>query len=132
MVDHGLGAIFAPGFFGSSSVQLAIAVGGVVALVLFGISWLAQAATSLAVLFHNTGLEHACTVIGLLVPTGGLWRGAAFALEPVLLAAMSGTSEGANPITVPSPPTPAFLIWTACWLAVVLSIGVWAFAKRDV
>jgi ABC-2 type transport system permease protein len=114
------------------STRLASITGGVVALVLFGISWIAQVASSLAVLFHNTGLEHACTAIGLLVPTGGLWRGAAFALEPVLIAAMSGTAAGTNPITVPTPPTPAFLVWTACWLVAVLGAAIWSFNRRDV
>ena len=114
------------------STRLASITGGIVALVLFGISWLAQVAFSLAVVFRNTGLEHACTVIGLLVPTGGLWRGAAFALEPVVIAAISGTAAGANPVTVPTPPTPAFLVWTAAWLIGVLLLGVWSFGRRDV
>ena len=114
------------------STRLASITGGIVALVLFGISWLAQVASSLAVLFHNTSLEHACTAIGLLVPTGGLWRGAAFALEPVLIAAMSGTTAGANPVTVPTPPTPAFLVWTAGWVLAVLALGIWSFRGRDI
>ena len=114
------------------STRLASITGGVIALVLFGIAWIAQVASSLAVLFHNTGLAHACTVISLIVPTGGLWRGAAFALEPVLLAAASGTAAGTNPITVPTPPTPAFGIWFVFWLAAVLLAAIWSFNRRDV
>lgn len=114
------------------STRLAAVTGGVIALVLFGIAWIAEVASSVALLFHNTGLAHACTVISLLVPTGGLWRGAAFALEPVLVAAMSGTTAGANPITVPTPPTPAFLVWVAVWLVTVLITAIWSFQRRDV
>jgi ABC-2 type transport system permease protein len=114
------------------STRMAAITGGVVALVLYGIAWIAQIASSLAVLFQNTGLAHACTVINLLVPTGGLWRGAAFALEPVLMAAMSGTASGANPITVPSPPTTAFLVWVACWMLAVLALAIWSFQRRDI
>jgi ABC-type transport system involved in multi-copper enzyme maturation permease subunit len=114
------------------STRMAAVTGGVVALVLFGIAWIAQVASSLASLYHNTGLAHACTAISLLVPTGELWRGAAFALEPVLVAAMSGTAAGANPITVPTPPTTAFMVWVVCWLVAVLAIAVRSFDRRDV
>lgn len=114
------------------STRLASITGGIVALVLYGVAWLAQPGLTAAAVFHNQGLEHACTVITLVVPTGGLWRGAAFALEPVLVAAMSGTTEGANPVTVATPPTPAFLVWAAAWVIVVLLIGIRSFAKRDI
>jgi ABC-type transport system involved in multi-copper enzyme maturation permease subunit len=114
------------------STRLPSVTGGVVALVLFGIAWISQAASSLAGLLHNTSVEQACTVISLIVPTGGLWRGAAFALEPVLLAAMSATESGANPITVPSPPTTAFLVWVGCWIAGVLGVAIWSFERRDI
>jgi ABC-2 type transport system permease protein len=114
------------------STRLASITGGIVALVLYGIAWLAQPGMTAAAVFHNEGLEHACTVITLLVPTGGLWRGAAFALEPVLVAAMSGTTEGANPVTVATPPTPAFLVWSCGWVIVMLLLGIRSFAKRDI
>lgn len=114
------------------STRMPSITGGVVALVLFGIAWIAQAASSLAALLHNTGVEHACTAISLIVPTGGLWRGAAFALEPVVLAAMSSTASGANPITVPAPPTAAFDIWVVFWIAAVLGLAIWSFNRRDV
>lgn len=114
------------------STRLASITGGIIALVLYGVSWLAQPGSTAAAIFHNEGLQHACTVITLLVPTGGLWRGAAFALEPVLIAAMSGTTQGANPITVSTPPTGPFLIWSAGWIVGVLLLGIWSFNKRDV
>ncbi|HET9342106.1 MAG TPA: ABC transporter permease [Candidatus Eremiobacteraceae bacterium] len=114
------------------STRLASITGGIIALVLYGVSWLAQPGSTAAAIFHNEGLQHACTAITLLVPTGGLWRGAAFALEPVLIAAMSGTTQGANPITVSTPPTGPFLIWSAGWIVAVLLLGIWSFNKRDV
>lgn len=114
------------------STRLASITGGIIALVLYGVSWLAQPGSTAAAIFHNEGLQHACTAITLLVPTGGLWRGAAFALEPVLIAAMSGTTQGANPITVSTPPTTPFLIWSAGWIVAILLLGIWSFNKRDV
>lgn len=113
------------------STRLSGMTGGVVALVLYGVAWLAQAAASVGVMFHSDALVHACTVIGLLEPSGVVWRGAAFALEPALIAAAAGTVEGATPFTVASPPTTAFMIWTVIWLAAVLTISVRSFATRD-
>jgi ABC-type transport system involved in multi-copper enzyme maturation permease subunit len=112
--------------------RLAAVTGGVIALVLYGVAWLAQVAGSVALLFRNEGLVHACTVVSLLEPTGVLWRGAAFALEPVLVAMASETVSGANPFTVSSPPTPAFMLWTAAWLIAVLVVAVASFNTRDV
>jgi len=114
------------------STRMPSVTGGVVALVLFGVAWIAQAASSLASLLHNDGVTQACTIISLIIPTGGLWRGAAFALEPVVLAALSSTASGANPVTVPAPPTTAFLVWAACWIVGVLGLAALSFERRDV
>jgi len=114
------------------STRMAPITAGVVALVGYGVAWIAQVAGSLAVLFHNDALAHACTVVSLVIPTGGLWRGVAFNLEPVLIAAASGSAGGANPITVPSPPTTAFMLWTAGWIIAVLAVAVASFRRRDV
>jgi ABC-type transport system involved in multi-copper enzyme maturation permease subunit len=113
-------------------VRLAGVTGGVIALVLYGVAWIAQVAGDVATIFRNEELVHACTVISLILPSGGLWRGAAFALEPALVAAASGTVSGATPFTVPAPPTEAFMIWSAAWLACVLTVAVLSFNTRDV
>lgn len=112
--------------------RLAGVTGGVIALVVFGISWIAQIGSTVAAIFRNEGFIHACTVIALLAPTGELWRGAAFALEPVLIAAASETVSGANPFTVASPPTTAFLAWSFLWVAALLALAVRSFQTRDI
>jgi ABC-type transport system involved in multi-copper enzyme maturation permease subunit len=114
------------------STRLSAITGGIIALVLYGVGFVAQIAGTLAALFQNTTLLHGCTVVSLIIPTGELWRGAAFALEPVVLAALSGTPAGANPFTVSSPPTSAFLVWTAAWLVLVLAWAIASFQRRDI
>jgi ABC-type transport system involved in multi-copper enzyme maturation permease subunit len=114
------------------STRMAAVTAGVIALVLYGVARVAALAGMIAAFYQNDGLMHACTVVSLLVPTGELLRGTAFYLEPVMIAALSGTAGGQNPITVSSPPPPAFLIWTAGWLVAVLAIAVWSFRRRDV
>jgi ABC-type transport system involved in multi-copper enzyme maturation permease subunit len=104
---------------------------GIVAVALYGVSWIGQVADAVAASYHNGAIRTACTIISLLIPSGGMWRGAIYSLEPVILAAASA-QIGVNPITVTSPPTQAYLIWTAAWVVAVLAAAVAAFNRRDV
>jgi ABC-type transport system involved in multi-copper enzyme maturation permease subunit len=104
---------------------------GIVAVALYGVSWIGQVADAVAAAYHNGAIRTACTVISLLIPSGGMWRGAIYNLEPAMLAAVSA-QVSVNPITVTSPPTQAYLIWTAAWVVAVLAMAVAAFNRRDV
>lgn len=114
------------------STRMAAVTGGVIALVLYGVARVAELAGIIAGFYHNDAVLHACTIMSLLVPTGELLRGTAFNLEPMMVAALSGTAGGVNPITVSSPPTPAFLAWSFVWLGLVLGSAIWSFQRRDV
>jgi ABC-type transport system involved in multi-copper enzyme maturation permease subunit len=104
---------------------------GVIAVALYGVAWIGQVADAVATAYHNGAIRTACTIISLLIPSGGMWRGAIFNLEPTILAAASA-QIGVNPITVSSPPTEAYLLWTACWVVAMLAAAVASFERRDV
>jgi ABC-type transport system involved in multi-copper enzyme maturation permease subunit len=104
---------------------------GIVAVALYGVSWIAQVADAVAAAYHNGAIRTACTIISLLIPSGGMWRGAIYSLEPAILAAASA-QVSVNPITVTSPPTQAYLIWTAAWIIAVLAAAIAAFNRRDI
>jgi len=104
---------------------------GIVAVALYGVSWIGQVADAVAAAYHNGAIRTACTIISLLIPSGGMWRGAIYSLEPAILAAASA-QVSVNPITVTSPPTQAYLIWTAAWIFAVLAAAVAAFNRRDI
>ena len=104
---------------------------GIVAVALYGVAWIGQVADAVATAYHNGAIRTACAVISLLVPTGGLWRGAIFSLEPTLMVAASAQLT-VDPITVTSPPTPAYLVWTVLWIAGMLALAVRSFSIRDV
>jgi hypothetical protein len=104
---------------------------GIVAVALYGVAWIGQVAAALASEYHNDAIRTACTIISLLIPSGGMWRGAIFSLEPTLLAAASARI-GFNPITVTSPPTHAYLAWTGAWVVVMLWAAIASFNRRDV
>ena len=84
--------------------------------------------------FGNAGISNAGTVSQLLLPTDALWRGSVYELEPVVYRAVLGgsTERAGNPFFVQAPPSAAFLVWTACWVVLILSLAVWSFRRREV
>ncbi|MGH2378228.1 MAG: ABC transporter permease subunit [Candidatus Limnocylindria bacterium] len=109
-------------------------VGGVVALVLFGMAWLGGIVGGLGSTFDNEVLERVGTVTKLILPTDGLWRGAVYALEPaaVLAGALPrGPASAANPFYAATAPVPAYLVWCALWLVGVLALAAWSFSRRE-
>ncbi len=108
--------------------------GGAVAVVLFGLAWIAGVASGIGAVLNNDTLVHAGTVSRLLVPTDGLWRGAVHSLEPAaMLLAASRTPAGvlANPFFVATPPNEPYLAWVAVWAAIVLGLAVLCFRRRE-
>ncbi|MBC5801114.1 MAG: ABC transporter permease [Candidatus Eremiobacteraeota bacterium] len=117
------------------SSRLAPIAGGIIAIALFGLAWIAGIAVTLATTLGNAALVHAGTIVSLIVPSDGLWRGALAALEPAVFVASGATAEGARefgPFAVSGPPPAAFLIWSAAWAMAILAAAVLSFAKRDI
>ena len=117
------------------STRLAGMVGGVVALILWGVAWIGGIVGGVGMAFANTTATHIGTATRLLLPTDGLWRGAVWALEPAsVIAAMRSAGPGvaSNPFFAAEPPEPLYLAWTAAWVAVFLAIAIWSFERREI
>ena len=116
-----------------ASTRLAPIAGGIIAVVLFGMEWIIGIAAAIGTGLGNVALENAGTVASLVLPTDGLWRGALYNLEPAAYAALAtaGTAERANPFAVGAPPTTAYIIWGIIWIAAVVGLAGWSFARRD-
>ncbi len=116
------------------STRLAPITCGIVSVILFGITWIVGIAGQIGSAFGNSVIADIGTAMSLILPTDGLWRGALFNLEPVALIAATGASrEGsANPFSVSSPPTTAYVIWAFVWVALILALTVRSFASREV
>jgi ABC-type transport system involved in multi-copper enzyme maturation permease subunit len=116
------------------STRLSGMVGGVIALVLFGIAWIGGIVGGIGAAFDNATIMHAGTVTKLVLPTDGLWRGAVYALEPQSLVA-TGTQAGpaiaANPFYAASALPVAYELYAAVWLAGVLALAVVSFRARE-
>ena len=115
------------------STRLPVITGGIVAVVLFGVAWIAGIAQALGVAFENTVLTNVGTIISLLLPTDALWRNAIFNLEPIAAIAAAGGARflAANPFFVAMPPPTAYVYWAIGWTVAVLGLGVYSFQRRD-
>lgn len=116
------------------STRLSGMTAGVVSLVLFFVAWIGGIAGTIGEVFNNAGIRNAGTVSQLLLPTDALWRGSVYNLEPAFYRALFGVTDarGGNPFFVAQPPSLAFLMWSAVWLAVVLTLAIESFRRREI
>jgi ABC-type transport system involved in multi-copper enzyme maturation permease subunit len=110
---------------------------GAIAVVAFGLSWMAGAIerVGIAITAHNPGvnLEIVGQVGRTLLPTDGLWRGVVYGLEPgIVIAAASGQPLAeANPFFAASPPTPGFLAWAVVWVILITLLAAFSLRRRE-
>lgn len=116
------------------SIRLSSIAAGFTAVVVFAIAWLAGVAGAVATALHNVPLHQATLLVSLVVPTDGIWRSAAYALEPAAIAAAAATTSqaGSNPFISPTAAVPAYATWCCVWFVAVFAMGVWSFARRDI
>jgi ABC-type transport system involved in multi-copper enzyme maturation permease subunit len=116
------------------STRLAPMAGGVIAVVVFGMAWIAGIAETIGIAFQNTVLVNVGVVMSLLLPTDALWRGTIFYMEPtaiIALGSQAGRSMSGNPFFVSAPPPNAYIAWAFAWIVVVLGLAVFSFNRRD-
>jgi ABC-type transport system involved in multi-copper enzyme maturation permease subunit len=108
---------------------------GAIAVVGFGLGWMAGVLAGVATALGVEGLKGIAEVSRWILPTDGLWRGVIYGLEPplvVLIAAGRAPNlVEANPFYAATPPPLPFVIWSVAWMALVLGLATWWFARRD-
>jgi ABC-type transport system involved in multi-copper enzyme maturation permease subunit len=106
---------------------------GIVAVGLFGATWIAGVVGGVGEALGNDGVAKVGTVSRMLLPTDGLWRGAMHAFQdPVAVAQFGGPAvEGGFPFLSDASLTPAYLAWAGLWVALVLGLAGLAFQRRD-
>jgi hypothetical protein len=104
---------------------------GIVAVGLFGATWIAGVVGSVGEALDNDAVARVGDVSRMLLPTDGLWRGAMHAFQdPGLLATLSEEFSG-HPFLSLSPLTGAYLAWAAVWIVLVLGLAGVSFLRRD-
>jgi ABC-type transport system involved in multi-copper enzyme maturation permease subunit len=105
---------------------------GVVAVGLFGTTWVAGVVGGVGESLGNHSVARVGAVSRMLLPTDGLWRGAMHAFQdPSALVQFGGNGSEAFPFLSVAPLTPAYLIWAAVWVAMVWGLAATAFVRKD-
>jgi hypothetical protein len=105
---------------------------GIVAVGLFGATWVAGVVGGIGGALGNEGVERVGTVSRVILPTDGLWRGAMNAFQDPTALTQMGPGEGGFPFLSDASLTPAYLAWAAVWIAVIWGLAALSFSRRDV
>lgn len=106
---------------------------GIVAVGLFGATWVAGVVGGIGAALGNVGVARVGTVSRMILPTDGLWRGAMHAFQdPSALLQFGGAEGAAFPFLSTASLTGGYLIWTVVWVALIWGLAALSFARRDV
>ncbi len=116
------------------STRIASVAGGAMAVVAFGLAWMAGVMGGVGEAFNSDVLRAAGTVARLILPSDVLWRGSAGALSPseaVLRSA--GVNAGLYKFSPFSGATPSlpWLAWCVVWIAGALAVGILLLRRRE-
>jgi ABC-type transport system involved in multi-copper enzyme maturation permease subunit len=104
---------------------------GVVAVGLFGATWVAGVVGGIGEALGNDGVARVGTLSRILLPTDGLWRGAMHALQDSSAFTQLGAERAAFPFISAAPLTATYLAWAALWVAMVWGLAALTFLRRD-
>jgi ABC-type transport system involved in multi-copper enzyme maturation permease subunit len=105
---------------------------GVVAVGLFGATWVAGVVGAIGASLDNDAVARVGTVSRVLLPTDGLWRGAMHAFQdPSALVQFGGQDAEAFPFLSAAPLTVAYIAWVAVWVAMVWGLAATSFLRKD-
>ncbi|MGX7824732.1 ABC transporter permease subunit [Actinokineospora sp. 24-640] len=104
---------------------------GVVAVGLFGATWVAGVVGGIGEALGNEGVARVGTVSRMLLPTDGLWRGAMHAFQDPTALAELGVALDGFPFLSTAPLTATYLAWAAVWVAMVWGLAAASFLRKD-
>jgi len=105
---------------------------GVVAVGLFGTTWVAGVVGGVGASLDNDAIERVGTVSRMLLPTDGLWRGAMHAFQdPTALIEFGGTDAEAFPFLSAAPLTAVYIAWVVLWVAMIWGLAAASFLRKD-
>jgi ABC-type transport system involved in multi-copper enzyme maturation permease subunit len=116
------------------STRIASVAGGAVAVVAYGLAWMAGILGGVGQALNNDVLREAGFISRLILPSDVLWQGSASALSPTADALRSG---GVNvelyrfsPFSGTAPSI-EWLAWCLIWTIGALALGAWLLSRRE-
>ena len=114
------------------STRLPPIAGGAIAVVLYGLAWMAGVLGKIGLALGTTSLVTASDALRYLLPTDALWQGVVFGLEPSLIRNVVGDQFArSSPFYADTPPSLAILAWSGIWVVLVLALAVSQLRRRE-
>ncbi len=108
---------------------------GSVAVVGFGLAWMAGVAGGIGDALNYDALRTAGTISRLVLPTDVFWRGTMYSLRPpsniLDLAGEEARVFTLNPFFAATPPPLPWLAWATLWVVAILAVGGWLLRRRE-
>lgn len=115
------------------STRLPPIAGGAIAVVAYGLAWMAGVLGKIGLAIGSTTLVTISDAVRYLLPTDAFWQGVVYGLEPAFVISAVGDEVFArsSPFFADSPPGAAILIWSALWLVLVLALAINQLRRRE-
>jgi ABC-type transport system involved in multi-copper enzyme maturation permease subunit len=105
---------------------------GVVAVGLFGATWIAGVVGGIGRSLDNAALARVGSISQVLIPTDGLWRGAMHGFQdPSAIVEFGGDDVKAFPFLSVESLTASYLAWAVTWVVLVWALAAAAFTRKD-
>ncbi|MGN9914586.1 ABC transporter permease [Phytohabitans sp. LJ34] len=103
---------------------------GIVAVGLFGATWIAGVVGGLGDALGNESVARVGTVSRMILPTDGLWRGAMSSFQEPNLLSQFAELRG-QPFLSDAGLTVPYVAWAAVWVTLILGLAAVSFRRRD-
>ena len=115
------------------STRLAPIAGGAIAVVAFGIAWIAGVLGKIGLAIGTASLVSVSDALRFLLPTDALWQGVVYGLEPAFVISAVGGEEFAqsSPFFADSPPSVAIVAWSVIWVVLALALAINQLRRRE-
>ncbi|MBI2780512.1 MAG: ABC transporter permease subunit [Chloroflexi bacterium] len=115
------------------STRLPPIAGGSIAVVAYGLVWMAGVLGKIGLAIGTTSLVTVSDAVRYLLPTDAFWQGVVYGLEPSFVINSVGDEVVArsSPFFAAAPPSNAILAWAAVWVVLVLVLAVNQLRRRE-
>lgn len=114
------------------STRLPPIAGGAIAVVAFGLAWMAGVLGKIGLALGTSTLVTVSDASRYLLPTDALWQGVVFGLEPSFVVNAVGEEIArGSPFFAAAPPPITMVAWSVIWIVLVLALAVVLLRRRE-
>jgi ABC-type transport system involved in multi-copper enzyme maturation permease subunit len=115
------------------STRLPPIAGGAIAVVAYGLAWMAGVLGKIGLAIGTTSLVTVSDAVRYLLPTDALWQGVVYGLEPSFVINSVGDEVvvRSSPFFASAPPSIAIVAWAGIWLVLVLVLAINQLRRRE-